>query len=195
MGHIFFIVVDSFSKWPEILRCKEPTTGIVIGFLHELFVRFGIADSIVSDDATQFISKEFKGFCKMSVVEHITIDPYHPRSNGKAEPFVDTFKMALKYSNGGSTEATLQLFLQVYRLTPNKNVSSAMTLAEIMSAWKIRSVFDKLIPIRKKLKIQYKKLEINFTKWMKRFFTKCIRQEKDIGKLELLSKESVGWYI
>ena len=53
-GSYYLIVVDSFSKRPEILRCKKPTTGLVIGFLNELFVRFGVPYSIVSGNATQF---------------------------------------------------------------------------------------------------------------------------------------------
>ena len=145
-------VVKNYSKWPEILRCKKPTTVVVIGFLYGLLARFGVPDSIVSGNATQFTSKEFKGFCKMFVVEHITIAPYYPRSNGQAERFVDTFKRALKTSNGGSTEPALQQFLQVYRLTPNKNMLSAMTPTKIIFARKIRSVFDKLIPNKKKVK-------------------------------------------
>ena len=125
-------------------------------------------------------------------MEHITITPYHPRSNSQAERFMDTFKRVLKKSNSGSMEVALQQFLSVYRLMPNKNAPSAMTPAEIIFVQKIRSVFNKLIPIRKKSNIRYKKLEINFTKWVKMFFTECIRWGKDIGKLKLSSKESVG---
>ena len=33
------IVVDSYSKWPEVVRCRRPTTGTTNGFLHELFAR------------------------------------------------------------------------------------------------------------------------------------------------------------
>ena len=73
---------------------------------------------------------------------------------------------------------------------------SAMTLAEIMFAQKKKDrSLTRWYPIRKKLNIWYKKLVINFTKWVKRFFTECIRRRKDIGKLELWTKESVGWYI
>ena len=36
----YLIIVDSFSKWPDILRCKKTTMGVVIGFLHKLFTRF-----------------------------------------------------------------------------------------------------------------------------------------------------------
>ena len=35
----YLIVVDSHSKWPEVLQCKRPTTNCTIGFLHELFAR------------------------------------------------------------------------------------------------------------------------------------------------------------
>ena len=35
-------VVYSYSKWPEVLRCRRPTTGTTIGFLHEMFARFGV---------------------------------------------------------------------------------------------------------------------------------------------------------
>ena len=88
-GSYYLIVVDSFSKGPEILRCKKLIMRVVIGFLHELFIRFRVP---VSDNATQLTSKEFKGFCKIFVVEHITITPYHQKSNSQAEWFVDTFK-------------------------------------------------------------------------------------------------------
>ena len=30
----YLIVVDSYSKWPEVLRYRKPTTGTTIGFLH-----------------------------------------------------------------------------------------------------------------------------------------------------------------
>ena len=65
-------VVDSYSKWPEVLRCRRPTTGTTIGFLHELFARFGVVDCVVSDNRSQFTSVEFKEFCKIFQIKHIT---------------------------------------------------------------------------------------------------------------------------
>ena len=81
-GSYYLIVVDNFSKWPEILRCKKLNTGVVNGF-----ARFGFPDSFVLDNATQFTSKEFKGFCKMFAVERITI-------SRQAERFMGTFEWA-----------------------------------------------------------------------------------------------------
>ena len=54
----------------------------VINFLHELFAQFSIADSIVLNNETPFMFKEFNDFCQTFVVKHVTITPYHPRSNG-----------------------------------------------------------------------------------------------------------------
>ena len=92
----YLIVVDSYTKWPEVLRWKRPTTGIAITFLNELFARFGVVDCLVTDNGTHFMSSDFKEFCDTFQIKHITTPPYHARSNGLAERFVDTLKRALK---------------------------------------------------------------------------------------------------
>ena len=145
-GYYYFIVVDSFSKWPEILKCKTPTMGIVINFLHELFSRFGVAYCIVFNNGTQFTSIEWKDFCQTFLVELVMIAPYQPRSNSLVERFVDMFKRLLKKAKGTPTDTAIQKSLKVYWITPNKNAPSDMTPAEVMVARKIRSVFNKLIP-------------------------------------------------
>ena len=71
-GFYNFIVVDSFSKWLEIHRCKNPTTEITIKFLHKLFAKFGAIDTLVSDNGNQFISREFKDFCESYQIDHVT---------------------------------------------------------------------------------------------------------------------------
>ena len=128
----YLIVVDSYSTWPEVLRCRKPTTATTINFLHELFARFGVVDCLVSDNATQFTSSEFKEFCETYQIKHITIPQYHPRSNGQAERFMDTLKRALKKVYGSPTEKSLQQFLQVYRITANPNIPEAQFPAEAM---------------------------------------------------------------
>ena len=144
--------MDSYSKWPEVLRCRRPTTGTTIGFLHELFARFGVVDCVVSDNGSQFTSVEFKEFCEISQIKHITTPQYHPRSNGQAECFVDTLKRAIKKASGTPTDKALQQFLQVYRITHNPNTPQAVSPAETMFARKIRSVFDQLLPKQNKLR-------------------------------------------
>ena len=143
--------MDSYSKWPEVLRCRRPTTGTTIGFLHELFARFGVVDCVVSDNGSQFTSVEFKEFREIFQIKHRTTPQYHPRSNGQAERFVDTLKRALQKASGTPTDNALQQFLLVYRITL-QNTPLAVSPTETMFARKIRSVFDKLLPKQNKLR-------------------------------------------
>ena len=63
-GIYHLIVVDSFTKWPEVFKCRISECKSTINLLHENFARFGIPDSIVPDNGTQFIAKAFDDFCK-----------------------------------------------------------------------------------------------------------------------------------
>ena len=88
--HVNLIVVDSYSKWPEVFKCKKSNSEVAIRTLRELFARFGVVDCIVSNNGTQFTSGDFKEFSEDFQVNRIITPPYHPRSNRLAERFVDT---------------------------------------------------------------------------------------------------------
>ena len=70
-GTYYFVIVDSFSKWPEVVKFKALTSKNTINMLHELFARFELLETIVSDNAMQFSSKEFENFCKMLLINHL----------------------------------------------------------------------------------------------------------------------------
>ena len=115
-------------------------------FVHELFARFGVVDTLVSDNESQFMSGELRDFCETYQIEHITIPPYHPRFNEQDERFLDNLKRALKKARATRTERALQQFLQVYRIAPNNKTPASQSLAEVMFARRIRSVYSKLLP-------------------------------------------------
>ena len=144
-GCYYLIVVDTYSKWPEVFKYKNPNSEVAIRALHKLFAWFGVVDCIVSDNGTQFTSGDLKEFCEDFQVNHITTPSYHSRSNGLAERFVDMLKHALKKAKG-TTDKALQQFLQVYRVTPNANTPAELPPTQIMLARKVRSVFEKLLP-------------------------------------------------
>ncbi|XP_014769106.1 uncharacterized protein K02A2.6-like [Octopus bimaculoides] len=78
--------------------------------------------------------------------------PYHPRSNGQAECFVDIFKSALRKPNKEVTdEVAFQSFLRVYHVTPNPNTPAGLSPAKLMFVRKIKSVFNKLLPGKKRI--------------------------------------------
>ena len=101
-GQYYLIVEDSFYKWPEVFRCKSPTTDFTIKTLHGLFARFGVVD------CTQFTSEDFKEFMEDFLEDHITTPTHHPSSNGQAERFVDTLKRALKKAKDTPSGKALQ---------------------------------------------------------------------------------------
>ena len=149
-GTYFFVIVDSFRKWPEVYKCKTLTTKTTIKVLVELFARFGLPETIVSDNGTSFTSKEVENFCKLLSINHLKSAPYHPRLNGLVERFLDVSKRAIKKANGIEAEnEELQEFLSIYRITPYPNANANMSPAELMFAGKIRSIFDKLISSKK----------------------------------------------
>ena len=186
-GHYFLVVVNSFTKWPEVFKCKHPTSTSTIDALRLLFSRFGVPKTIVSDNGTQFTSKEFEEFSKALSIEHLTIAIYHPRSNGLAERFVDTFKRALKKNQGTDTdEKSLEKFLSVYRITLNPNTNAGLSPAELMFARKIRSVFDRILPNTTKTTPTRKNLSTKFYKPGDKIFFLNYRTGKRFWKRALL---------
>uniref|UniRef100_A0AAG5DP56 RNA-directed DNA polymerase n=1 Tax=Anopheles atroparvus TaxID=41427 RepID=A0AAG5DP56_ANOAO len=95
-GVYFLVIVDAFSKWPEIVKTASTSAHATIAILRGIFARHGSPITLVSDNGPQFVGEHFEDFCKRFGIAHITTAPYHPQSNGQAERFVDTFKRALR---------------------------------------------------------------------------------------------------
>ena len=182
-GHYHLIIVDSFSKWLEIFKCRHPTSTNTLNVLNELFSRNGTPKALVSDSGTQFTGREFKDFCTSLSIDHITTSVYHSRSNGLSERFMDTFKRALRKNQAMDTdERNIQKFLAVYRITTNLKTDSNLSPAER----KIWSVFARLLPSPKK------KVKENFaTKFYKpgdRVFFRNFRGGKNFWEDGIITK-------
>ena len=90
-GSQFLVVVDSFSKCLEILKCREPTSTVTMNFLHELFRRYGLPKKLFL--IIQVSSLQVK-FYEAFTIKHITTPEY--QSKDQVERFVDTFKRTVK---------------------------------------------------------------------------------------------------
>ena len=66
-GFYYIIIEDSFIKWPKIVKCRHPTSTNTINALNEIFSRFGVPKTSVSDNGMQFMGIEFKEFCISSI--------------------------------------------------------------------------------------------------------------------------------
>ena len=130
-GLMFLIVVDAFSKWPEVIQMSSTTATGTIKQLTRIFAQQGFPKVLVSDNGTQFTSQEFQSYCQQHGIQHIRSPPYHPQSNGQAERFVDTFKRTFQKLRGeGATSDVIQKFLWTYRSTPCLSSPGQKTPAE-----------------------------------------------------------------
>ncbi|XP_033124685.1 uncharacterized protein K02A2.6-like [Anneissia japonica] len=91
-----------------------------IEILRSVFARDGLPEKLVTDNGPQFIAHTFKRFIEANGIRHITSAPYHPRTNGLVERFVQTFKHSMRASRAqhSSLGKRLSTFLLSYRSTP-----------------------------------------------------------------------------
>ncbi|XP_061196633.1 uncharacterized protein K02A2.6-like [Saccostrea echinata] len=120
-GNMFFVVVDAFSKWPEVVQMSTTTADRTVDVLRRIFSRNGLPDQLVSDNGPQFVSETFQDFMKYNGIRHTTSAPYHPRTNGLAERLVQTLKQSMRASKVEETSITNRLanFLLTYRSSPH----------------------------------------------------------------------------
>ncbi|XP_064464404.1 uncharacterized protein K02A2.6-like isoform X3 [Ornithodoros turicata] len=144
-GHMFLIVMDAHSKWPEVFIMGKTTTKHTIEKLHELFSRFGIPESFVTDNGPQFVSQEFKDFLKKMGIRHVTTTPYHTSSNGLAERFVQSLKTALRKGNP-STPLNLLLDRFLFRYRTTIHATTHETPAMLLFKRQLRTRLDLLKP-------------------------------------------------
>ena len=76
-------IVDSFSKWFEVVPMKSTTATRTVEELRNLFAQHGLPEELVSDNGTQFIASEFKVFMSSNGVKHTKCAPYHPASKDR----------------------------------------------------------------------------------------------------------------
>lgn len=142
----FLIIIDSFSKWVEVFKTKCITTNFTISKLRDVFGRFGLIDTLVSDNGRQFTSEEFKVLMRRNNIKHILTAPDHPATNGQAENFVKTFKKTLtgNLREGENLDGIISTFLVDYRST--KHCTTGESPAKLLLGREIKTRFSMLCP-------------------------------------------------
>lgn len=146
-GDMYLIIVDSYSKWPEVVNFHQNTKAVkLVEVFQTLFARHGLADQVVTDNGRQFSSKEFGDFLKHNGVKHTFSPPYYPVTNGAAENFVGTLKDKVsKIVQGGvKVEVAINQFLFDYRSTPHCTTNKSP--ASLFYKQELKTRFDKLRP-------------------------------------------------
>ena len=82
------VVVDYYSRYIEVAKLENTTSGTVVNHTKSICVRHGIPDVVRSDNGPQYTATHYKQFAQDWNFEHQTSSPYYPRSNGLAEKAV-----------------------------------------------------------------------------------------------------------
>lgn len=142
----FLIIVDTYSKWPEVIPMSSTTSRATISPLMSVFVTHGLPVRVVTDNGPQFCSDEFQEFLASNGIEHIRSAPYHPSTNGEAERSVQTFKrnMNCRGALPHSVNFHVHKFLLSYRTTEHS--VTGQTPSKMLMNRRIRNKLDLLLP-------------------------------------------------
>jgi transposase InsO family protein len=90
------VAIDKFSKWIEVRPLNSIRTEQAVAFFTNIIHRFGVPNSIITDNGNQFIGRKFLDFCED---HHIRVDwaaVAHPMTNGQVERANDMILQGLK---------------------------------------------------------------------------------------------------
>jgi transposase InsO family protein len=82
--HIF-IAVDKFINWIKVKSAASIIVAKAVEFIKEIMYRFDMPNNIITDNGTQFTTREFKHFCADSGIKINYASISHPQSNGQVE--------------------------------------------------------------------------------------------------------------
>lgn len=102
-SRVLLVVCDYYSNFMEVVYLGSITSQAIIKELKAIFARFGVPDTLVTENGPQFSSAKFSVFSRTWMFE--TSSPPYPQSNGKAENAVQTVKnLSTKCKAAGASE-------------------------------------------------------------------------------------------
>ncbi|XP_043241173.1 uncharacterized protein K02A2.6-like [Amphibalanus amphitrite] len=110
-GKMLLIIVDAYSKWPDVWITNNVSAQTTIDHLRMTFATHGLPEVIVSDNGGCFTSKEFGEFMSANQIRHVFTPPLHPASNGQAESMVKLVKNGIKKQKPAPLLTKLQRWL------------------------------------------------------------------------------------
>ena len=150
------VFVDAYSRWPEIYVTEGMQTSTLLKCLRNIFARYGIAETLVSDNGPSLVASDVEDWLFNVGCRHLTYPEYHPQSNGLPERMVRTFKEFFRVNRFRDLRYAADKFLLSYRTVRHAITGASpavlflrrqlRTSAEILSG----TAYSKL-PLKKEL--------------------------------------------
>jgi transposase-like protein len=85
-GHVYMLVaVDKFTKWVKAALVTTQDSTVAINFIKSIIFCFGVPHSIITDNGTNFTSKELKNYCESMGIKLKFASVAHPKMNEQVE--------------------------------------------------------------------------------------------------------------
>ncbi|XP_055830943.1 uncharacterized protein LOC129899973 [Solanum dulcamara] len=127
-GHMFILVaIDYFTKWVEAASYKSVTKKVVADFIrNNLICRFGIPNSIITDNGANLNSHLMKEICEQFKINHRNSTTYRPQMNGAVEAANKNIKKILRkmIGNHRGWHEMLPYALLGYRTTVRTSIGA-----------------------------------------------------------------------
>ena len=116
------LLTDYYSRWPETKILQSVTSKNILNWLLSLFATHGFHDEIKSDDASYFVSTEFKDTLVSWGIQHKTVTEYWPQANGQVERFNQVLEKHIltAQAEGKDWKLAISIMLLNYRDTPHR---------------------------------------------------------------------------
>ena len=121
-GKVVLTVIDLFSRYPECFVLRDGSASDIVSCLRSLFARQGFPARVISDNGTQFVSKEFTGFLERCGVKAVHSSLYYPQGNSTIERLHGSIKSKLRrmrYDSNIPLQQALDNILYSIRSSPN----------------------------------------------------------------------------
>lgn len=143
-GDYLLVVVDDYSRFPEVEFVKSTAATTVIPRLDVIFARQGIPEKIRSDNGPPFNSESFKAFAEHLGFEHRRVTPLWPRANGEVERLMRTLEKAVRTASleHKNWKQELISFLRQYRATPHSTTGESP--AELLNGRKLKTTLPEI---------------------------------------------------
>jgi transposase InsO family protein len=109
------VCVDDHSRLAYVEVLRDERAGTAVGFVRRALAWFrerGVkVERVMTDNGPAYISHAHAAACRELGLRHLRTRPYRPRTNGKAERFIQTLLSEWAYGRiyGTSAERTAQL--------------------------------------------------------------------------------------
>ncbi|ACO32605.1 IS481-like element ISAcp2 family transposase [Acidobacterium capsulatum] len=116
------VAVDDHSRMVFAQMLADQKAETTIGFLHaavEFFASHGIGiRALLTDNGSSYRSRQFRQACQQMAIKHSRTRPYTPRTNGKAERFIQTamreWAYAKHWTDSSQRDQHLQSWIHYY---------------------------------------------------------------------------------